>query len=307
MIQMARLNRPNNPDLPYFAYDAFKPKQVAFPVISHFIDHIEPFVLNQYELKHRNGIPIVVEDNCTAPIRGWLIYFNDNKVKFFKNKKRNEYEIFDAYDFICKTKPKSLFKWRQESLNGIDFNITLGRDIDYGVPYEIYRGDYNGQNDPTFYELLDYIEEGINYMTIRNDYDTLYKLEMYYMLLWSSIDKYLFLCNGGWLQHNNVIEWSKWEEFQLGFQEINRSHEIYSTNSSKKCKLDPGNPTSSAEYYYQLRCNLVHSGKKHRTRVSFIENSIRELLEIFRKVLDMSFHPQRYEEYHLSNWRSLIE
>lgn len=308
MIPMARLHRPNDKNLPYFAYDAFKPEQVAFPIITHFVDHIERFEIDYYELKHRNGIPMVVEDTCSAPIKGWLIYFNNNLVKIYKNKKENKYEFFDAYDFICKTKPKSLFKWRKESYDGIDFNITLGKEKDYGVPYKMYKGDYDGRNDPTFYELLDYVEEGVEALEIRNDYDTLYKLQMYYTLLWSSIDKYLFLCNGGWFQHNNVIEWSKWEEFKIGFRgEINRSHVVHSTNSNKKCTLDPSNSTNSAEYYYQLRCNIVHSGKKHHTKVYFIEESIKELLTIFRNALDVSFYPQRYEEYHLSDWRKLIK
>ena len=59
---MARLHRPNDKNLPYFAYDAFKPEQVAFPIIAHFVDHIERFEIDYYELKHRNGIPMVVEE-----------------------------------------------------------------------------------------------------------------------------------------------------------------------------------------------------------------------------------------------------
>ena len=40
MSNIIKIDRPNNPNLPYFAYDAFKPGQIAFPVIEHFITDI---------------------------------------------------------------------------------------------------------------------------------------------------------------------------------------------------------------------------------------------------------------------------
>lgn len=298
---MARLHRPNDPTLPYFAYDAFKPKQVAFPVIEHFIDYIEPyeFELNGYELRHRNGIPMVVEENANIPIKGYLIYFNNNVVSGYNNKPRS-----DAYDFICRTKPRSLFKWRQISGEDCDFNITLAQDRDCGVPYNIYgnRSNYSGTNDPTFFELLDYIKNNIDSMRIHRNYESLYQLEMNYMLLWSSIDKYLFLCNGGWDQRKNVEEWSKWEEFKSGFESVSRVDKVDSTNSNATFYLNPNNSTSSAKYYYQLRCNIVHSGKKENADVSFIKDSLEELLSIFRQVLHTSFNGGRYQEYDLAYW-----
>lgn len=298
---MAKLERPFNPDLPYFAYDAFKPKQVAFPVIKYFVDYVEPFELDFYELKHRNGMPIVVDDYSTAPIKGYLIYFNDNIVEVY-NKRYRINENHDAYDFICKTKPSSLFEWREEYYQGVDFNITMGQDRNYGVPYEIYKGNYDGRNDPTFFRLLHFIERNLNSMEIREDFECLYNLQMNYMLLWSSIDKYLALCNGGWFQHNNVIEWSKWEEFRRGFRGVNRYHKVHSSNSSKICYLKPNNPRGAAEYYYQLRCNIIHSSKKGVKEVFFLEDSLRELLGIFKVVLEESFNPERYNEYNLAYW-----
>lgn len=299
---MAKLKRPLNPNLPYFAYDAFKPKQVAFPVIKYFVDYVEPFELDYYELKHRNGMPMVVEDYNTSPIKGYLIHFNDNFVEVY-NKRLKCNENHDAYDFICKTKPSTLFKWGEEHFNDVDFNVTVGQDRDYGVRYNIYKGNYDGKNDPTFFRLLDFIEDNLNSLDIKENFECLYTLQMNYMLLWSSIDKYLALCNGGWFQHNNVVEWSKWEEFKLGFENnVNRYHYINSSNSSKKCYLKPTNPRSSVEYYYQLRCNIVHSGKKGSADIYFLGDSLKELLGIFKTVLRVSFDPKRYSEYDLADW-----
>ena len=41
MAKIYKIDRPLNPNLPYFAYDAFKPGQVAFPIIKHFIIDIK--------------------------------------------------------------------------------------------------------------------------------------------------------------------------------------------------------------------------------------------------------------------------
>ena len=62
------------------------------------------------------------------------------------------------------------------------------------------------------------------------------------------------------------------------------------------------NSKTSAEYYYQLRCNIVHSGKKHPTDIAFLESSLNELLHIFKEVLEISFDPVRYDEYDLGEW-----
>lgn len=298
---MAKIHRPNDPDLPYFAYGAFKPKQVAFPVIKHFVDYVEPYELNKYALIHRNGLPMVVEDYCDVSVKGYLIYFNDNQIKVYnKSKKRNE--MWDAYDFIRKTKPISLFKWKDEHIEDKDFNMILGRSPDLGISFSENDGFYDGKRDSDFFEVIDFIKDNLKTMTINpNDMKSLYKLQMNYMLLWSSIDKYLALCNGGWFQKNSVIGWSQSEEFRESFK-VSRYHTVHSSSGASSYKLNPHNTKTSAEYYYQLRCNIVHSGKKHAGDIIFLEYSINELLEIFEKVLAKSFNPKRYEEYELAEW-----
>lgn len=301
---MAKIHRPNDTSLPYFAYDAFKPKQVAFPVIKHFVDRVEPFYFERYALKHRNGLPMAVEDYCDVPIKGYLIYFNDNTVSVY-NKSIEEYEEWGAYDFICKTKPKSLFKWRDEHIEGKDFNMILGKDRNHGVYYSEDDGIYDGVRDSDFFEVIRFIEDNMDSMELQYDeMKSLYALQMNYMLLWSAIDKYLALCNGGWFQHKNVIEWSKSDEFKESFKKHNpdRSHEVHSSNGASSFRLNPGNCKTSAEYYYQLRCNIVHSGKKHATDSAFLEMSLNELLDIFKEVLLISFDPIRYGEFDLEEW-----
>ena len=298
---MAKIHRPNDPDLPYFAYGAFKPKQVAFPVIKHFVDYVEPYELNRYQLKHRNGMPMVVEDYCDVSIKGYLIYFNDNTVQVY-NKSKNRNELWDAYDFICKTKPKSLFKWRDEHIGDKYFNIILGKDSDFGVSYSRNNGVYDGRRDSDFFGVIEFIKNNLEIMEInQNDMVSLYELQMNYMLLWSAIDKYLALCNGGWFQRNNVISWSQSEEFKESF-DVGRQHTVHSSSGASSYDLNPNKTKTSAEYYYQLRCNIVHSGKRHNGDIFFLENSLGELLTIFENVLKISFDSERYDEYDLAEW-----
>ena len=300
-FKMAKIHRPNNPDLPYFAYGAFKPKQVAFPVIKHFVDYVEPYELNRYKLKHRNGMPMVVEDYCDVSIKGYLIYFNDNQVRVY-NKSKKRHEMWDAYDFICKTKPKSLFKWRDEHIEDKDFNIILGKDPDFAVSYSRNDGVYDGRRDSDFFGVIEFIRSNLEVMEISpHDMKSLYELQMNYMLLWSAIDKYLALCNGGWFQKNSVIGWSQSEEFQESFN-VDRYHTVHSSSGASSYKLNPDNTKTSAKYYYQLRCNIVHSGKKHSGDIIFLEYSLNELLDIFKNVLEKSFDSKRYEEYTLAEW-----
>ena len=284
MTRIYKIDRPNNPDLPYFAYDAFKPGQVAFPIIKHFVRGIEEDRIN-LSLKQRNGAPILVYDRYgnTVPTRGFLIYFNDNVVQ----KDGKEY---DAYEYIRSSKSKSLYRWREIDFGHTRANVLLAKKYYFGENFLGNNGDYQGKNDKGFYGPLEYI---YNHLDEIGDYytaDDFFKLHMFYMLLWSSIDKYLSLCYGGWDQRKTVNEWAKWDEFQNAFKKhVDRKDTAYSSQGAKKFKLNTENPQWAANYYYQIRCNVVHSGKSNYKDFDKLKQSLNELLMIFWDVLDESF------------------
>lgn len=284
MARIYKVERPNNPDLPYFAYDAFKPGQVAFPVIRHFVRDIRKCEVN-CSLKQRNGVPILVDDRYRnrIPTKGFLIYFNDNVV-------HSGDDALDAYDYICDAKSISLYEWKEIDLGFTRANVLFAKKAYFGKDFSENDGDYQGKRDRGFYGPLEYIHDHLDEV---GDYYTpndFFKLHMFYMLLWSAIDKYLSLCYGGWDQRKTVNEWAKWEEFQSAFDEhVDRKDTAYSSQGSRAFKLNSYNPIWAANYYYQIRCNVVHSGKSNYEDFNKLKQSLCELLGIFWDVLDDSF------------------
>lgn len=283
MARIYAVEYPENPNLPYFAYDAFKPGQVAFPVIRHFVDRIEPFELN-FSLKQRNGAPILVDDyDNYVPTKGYLLYFNDSVVL-------NGDEEYRAYDYICHSKSKSLYEWREIDFGHTHANVLFAKKRYYGKNFSENDGDYQGKRDRGFYGPLEYIHSHLDELGQYYTPDNFFKAQMFYMLLWSAIDKYLSLCYGGWDQRKTVREWAKWDEFKEAFENhVDREGIVYSAQDSRSCKLVLDNSEWAANYYYQQRCNVVHSGKTNYEDYNELVQSLGELLHIFWDVLDASF------------------
>ena len=284
MTRIYKIDRPRNPDLPYFAYDAFKPGQVAFPVIRYFVRDIRECDIN-LSLKQRNGAPILVDDRRGnhIPAKGFLIYFNDNVVE-------NYGEEYDAYDYICGSKSKSLYEWREMDFGFSRANVLLAQRDYFGKDFLANDGDYQGMDDKGFYGPLEYIHDRLDEVGEYYSRDDFFRLQMFYMLLWSAIDKYLSLCYGGWDQRKTVNEWAKWDEFQRAFdRHVDRHDTAYSSQGSRSFKLNPQNAKWAANYYYQVRCNVVHSGKTNYEDFNKLKQSLYELMMIFWDVLDDSF------------------
>ena len=285
MTRIYKIDRPEHPDLPYFAYDAFKPGQVAFPVIRYFVRDIRECEIS-LSLKQRNGAPILVDDRHGnhVPTKGFLIYFNDNAVQGYDGE-------YDAYDCICGSKSRTLYEWMEIDLGFERANVLLAKRDYFGENFLENNGDYQGRNDNGFYGPLEYIHDRLDEVGEYYSKDDFFKLQMFYMLLWSSIDKYLSLCYGGWDQRKTVNEWAKWDEFKNAFRKhVDRYDTAYSSQGARSFKLNPDNARWAANYYYQIRCNVVHSGKSNYDDFNKLKQSLCELMMIFWDVLDASFN-----------------
>ena len=283
MAKPNKLPRPKNAKLPYFAYDSFKPGEIAFPLIEYFVDDIEKTSV-EYPVGTRNGVPALLDKKSQwDKTEGYLIKFNKNTVTKY-------YDKTNAYDFIRSTKNKNLYEWRTIELeNGEKVNAIFGLDEKYFPKEDI---GYTGKHDPSFNEFIEHINNNLNNSYMDDFIDNYLYLQMNYMLLWSCIDKYLALCYGGWYQNSNVKELSRWRSFKEALSHINRYDRIHSLKNNKKLHLNK-KYSNSINYYYQLRCNIVHEGKILTKETYKVRNSLNELLLIFSYILNDTFYGEK--------------
>lgn len=273
---------------PFFAYGAFKPNQVAFSVIEGYVDSFKIYNLVNYELLHRNGMPMISRENGYNT-EGYLIYFNKDNAR-------------EAYNAISQSKSISLYEWKELKIESESFNCLISRKKEYGKTY----GDsnYDGRKDIGFCQSLYYIKENLEEFESKKypeSNDFLF-LQMNYMLLWGIIDKYTSLRYGGWGQGKKVEILSQDPLFRKGLRKYaNGPKDVFSSRSSDKCILDMNNRnkkrySDAAKYYYHVRCNITHGGKVSWGNHYQLANDLGELLSIMEYVLKESFTKFSIEE-----------
>ena len=114
---------------------------------------------------------------------------------------------------------------------------------------------------------------------------------MNYMLLCSAIERFSTLkynCKG---KCANNINFSKEPAFKDGLEKYvkNSGRTVYSSEDLQVHKVDINNKVETMKQYYTLRCNMVHKGKETHTDVYRIYESLSELLQIFKDILDDTF------------------
>ena len=271
------LKQPNNTNLPFFAYGIFKPGQLAYSKIADYVESYDKSEI-EYEMLMRDGVPIIKAQNRTnKKTNGYLIKF--------KEKKSNE-----AYDCICKTQHNKLYEWEEIEVDNKQTNVLIGVNPEKGnSPFEKSTWDYDGREDPFFKEAIEVIENELNDKTKKsNDINDFFKLQMTYMLLWASIERYASL------KYNNsrpmITQFSKDELVKTSLKKhVYEQRTVYSAKDLKNYTLNRNNPYYSIKYYYTIRCNVVHRGKSIFKDESMLRESLKELLAIFKDVLRDTF------------------
>ena len=119
---------------------------------------------------------------------------------------------------------------------------------------------------------------------------------MAYLLLWSSIERYLSLRHRldakVTAKINHLAEDRAFaESLQQHVKGKNNKRTIHRADRPQdKYVLDRTEPKKSAEYYYQVRSNVTHRGKSGASDRDYeiLEWSLRELLAIFRDMLKVA-------------------
>lgn len=278
---------PNDENIkkPFFAYGIFKPDQIAFSKIKDFTWKFEPCEI-PYSMLIRDGVPIIGKRESLQHVtRGYKLYFNKEDCK-------------KAYDVISKTEPFELYEWDLLEIDGEECNVLIGKDSKLGSYPHIddsdrYIEDFDGSKDPYFDNLVDFIRKELKEKNFNNQ-TRFYNLQMYYMLLWSAIDRYCSLKYGAY--HDQWELRSKLADDSVFIESLEecldnercKNRSVFSTRL-KKFYLNPKNPWFAINYYYTIRCNTVHRGKTRKVEEGILSESLDELLDIFEKVIDKTF------------------
>lgn len=304
---------PKNKNLPFFAYGIFKPGQLSYSKIEKYVSNSPKEYDIPHEMRYRDGIPFIIKNE------------NDEgyKTKGFLIKFKNENDSINAYREICKSEPDKLYYWREKPIcvNGELANVLVGKKPSHGSYIDRSDGpigNYDGKKDPFFEDAIEIIEEDLYKDWNPNNLKDFFILQMKYALLWASIERY---CNfrydyksinqmlidfatkekvfaeslQGNISPNEEILRKQInrkltnDEEKLKFIPIPKNRKVYSSKNLDNAKLNPKNPKKSINYYYTIRCNVVHRGKSRDDEKEMLFPSLVELLNIFKAVLKESF------------------
>ena len=266
-------------NLPFFAYGIFKPGQIAYSKIKDLVLQKKEISINR-PMKHRDGVPILLKkENERYKTKGFLYDFSDGE---------------KAYKIICQTMSPALYKWGTIDVEGEKANVLFGLKPDSGsdsIEDASDRECFDGSNDPIFKEGIRLIRKNLD----EEDFDWeegFFKLQMNYMLLWSAIDRYCKLKYNMGSEHENRLELAKEGNFIDALRKIEDTRAyrpIFSTDDLIRRSFDVSNPKYCINYYYTLRCNIVHRGKTSIRDLRLLKKATADLLEIFEYILDETF------------------
>ncbi|MBR5503521.1 MAG: hypothetical protein IKV87_03610 [Methanobrevibacter sp.] len=289
-VNVLILRGPKNIYLPFFTYGIFKPGEIAYSNIKCCIDHKNEENI-PYLMKERDGVPILLpKENERYKTKGYLYYFNDNE---------------ESYKRINKTIPYELYSWNTINIGEEEVNVLFGKDPKKGsnVIEDMYnRDNFKGKNDPLFVEGLRLVKENLksgHYAKVKG----FFQLQMNYMLLWSAIDRYCKLKYNRESEFKNREELSKEKLFEdalsqvfegkfAKYDNIRNYRPIFTTDDLTRREFDINKARYCMNYFYTLRCNIVHRGKSNFKDVNLLYQATWDLLDIFEYILNETFNEE---------------
>jgi hypothetical protein len=275
---------PKDINLPFFAYGLFRPGQLAYFQLHEFVRKMIESASVPGSLLLRDGLPIL-DPKGFGHIEGALLTFLPNQAA-------------EAYGRISSMEPDKHYLWLETQAGDKLVNVLAGRSPSKGsVPLD--KKPWNGWKDPLFTDALYVVketflksrDEDLRFNPQDNDWDLkpLFRLQMAYLLLWSSIERYVSLrYHLGDKVKEKVDKLAEEPAFARGLQLfVKGRREVYRADRPRdKEVLDPTSPKKSINYYYQVRSNITHRGKGVFRDYELLKDSLGELLPIFHRVLE---------------------
>jgi hypothetical protein len=287
---------PDNSELPFFAYGFFRPGEISFLGIKDFVADAKPFMVPG-EIKHRDGLNLFVK-NDNKTVDGYLINFHKDRGA-------------DAYRFINAMEPDNLFYWKTDEFNGTTYNILYGKKPNKGSETSAEFEFDSVWKDPFFTLALVTLEE-FKIEEYTNDRDlrdkAMFKLQMKYMLLWTIIERFIFLrySLGGTIADGN----KKFAEnllFKEGLEKFIPNGSVKrplfkSDVPDKQIDFSIDDAKKAIQYYYQVRCNVTHRGKGLVQDLDLLKNCYSELYNIINHVLKETYNEcEQIEQQYKNN------
>jgi len=269
---------PNDINLPFFAYGVFRKGELGFLSISDLVSRVvEPCSVTG-SLLLRDGLPII-DPAGRSNVPGSLISFREGLNG-------------EAYDRIDRLEPQRQYRWEETTTaKSVRCNYLIGRSPHKGsVPAD---EGWNGRNDPLFTSALEVVNESL---TAYSDFDSnlkpMFRLQMAYLLLWSSMERYASLrFHLGDRAVDKVMQIADDPQFgQLLRRVVKRTRRVQRADRpTDHYELTPDDPRNSLNYYYQIRSNITHRGKGVVRDHDIVRASLKELLEIFTELVRAAF------------------
>jgi hypothetical protein len=275
------MNLPANTNLPFFAYGIFKQGQISYPIIEPFVGQNTPHYIHG-KLWVRDGIPLAQllhhTDNSEF-ISGDLISF-----------KRGQ-EV-DGYQSICNLEPDYYYEWSEVAEGDNWVNILIGKKINKGAE-EYEAPEWNSWDDPLFttaFEVInELISEAENDLYSSIDGRSFLKLQMGYLLLWTSIERFVTLryCFSGKTIRQKILELQYEPKFSEALLRLNSEsyRKIYSSENTSDYFFDKSKPVKTLDYYYQIRSNITHRGKASVTDAKLVLKCLKDLTSVFEGLI----------------------
>lgn len=269
---------------PFFAYGIFKEGQLAHARIKDYVERVEPDDIPR-KMHIRDGMPVITgEDDAAYITKGDKIFFND----------KNE----EAYEAISSIQPGNIYKWSTVDIDKEPFNVLITDEIG-GTFVNVdkegkYIDEFDGHNDPFFSRVPSFIREELAKIDYEDE-DSVFRIQMLYTLLWSAIDRYCTLKYEVSNRQNDYLKsLSEDEVFIEAFNIIRPKARkpIHSAKNASTYYFNLKKENFIVNFYYTIRCNVVHRGKESGNNIEALEDSLNDLLNIFNKMIEITFQRQ---------------
>lgn len=265
---------------PFFAYGIFKKGQLAYSKISDCVDNVIPDEIPR-KMYIRDGVPVISsEDDVNFTTKGDKIYFTDS---------------YEAYGIISKTQPGNIYEWDTVLIDDVLFNVIVTDNFKGCYPNRDknrnYLDIYDGRKDPFFFKATKFIRNELKALDFEDDC-SIFRIQMYYMLLWSAIDRYCSLkYDVSNYQGDYLDNLADDELFNEAFNIVDpRGRKaIHSSRNASPLYFNRKRPNFIVNHYYTIRCNVVHRGKDPENNMSSLIESLMDLLDIFDLMIRKAF------------------